>query len=485
MGPIRCASCLVLAFGVVASAASAQDLAGRWSGKVNAPQGRTEIGFEFTRVDGGLAASLTMPIMHCYGAPVGPAEVDGNRVRVPVLDTEFELVGERLVGRFALGKLPIELERGGEFAVEPAPPIYPSGPAPLWKFDLGAESWASPLAHGGAVYVGASDGSFHAVRARDGAPLWKWKGSERLDGQAVASEDALFFVDEANALVRLDRETGTLAWRVALHDEKLAHAPAPRNATFNHRTATPLVVDGAVWVGSSDGGLYAVDAKTGKVLRRREGGAPIYSGVVMQDRRFAFGCMDGSVVMIDGREGTELLRAKVGGGVVTTPVLAPTADGERVIVGARDYMLYGLDAKTGAPAWKFSYWFSWVESTPKLVDGVLYVGASDFRRVTALEPGTGRVRWSSDVLGMNWGSPVVTGLRVFCGTAAQRDTVLNHEGALVALDRASGSILWLNVVAEPEGAAIWGYAGSLESDGERLFAAGLDGLLAAYPLATK
>ena len=75
------------------------------------------------------------------------------------------------------------------------------------------------------------------------------------------------------------------------------------------------------------------------------------------------------------------------------------------------------------------------ESTPQLVDGVLYVGASDFRRVMALEPETGKALWSTDVRGMAWGCPVVTADSVFIGTAAQVGAIIEHAGGIAALDR--------------------------------------------------
>lgn len=36
-------------------------------------------------------------------------------------------------------------------------------------------------------------------------------------------------------------------------------------------------------------------------------------------------------------------------------------------------------------------------ATPLLLDGVLYIGASDYSRVTALDPATDRVRWATPV----------------------------------------------------------------------------------------
>jgi outer membrane protein assembly factor BamB len=192
-----------------------------------------------------------------------------------------------------------------------------------------------------------------------------------------------------------------------------------------------------------------------------------------------FGCMDGSVLLLDRRDQREVLRLKTGGGVVTTPLVA----GNRLIVGSRDYMLYGFDLGGSSPAWRYSYWFSWIESTPVLLDGVVYVGASDYRRVTALDPATGHATWTTDVRGACWGSPLVTTDRVFIGTIAQNipGTAIEHTGGLCALNRKTGRIIWQLLAPKPGEGEFGGYAGSLALAGDNVIAAGFDGNLVALP----
>jgi outer membrane protein assembly factor BamB len=192
-----------------------------------------------------------------------------------------------------------------------------------------------------------------------------------------------------------------------------------------------------------------------------------------------FGTMDGSVVLLDRRNQTETLRTQTGGGVVTTPLVA---DGQ-LVVGSRDYLLYGFNLADGSLAWKFSYWFSWIESTPVLRDGLVYVGASDYSRVTALDPATGRAKWATPVHGMNWGTPLVTADRVFTGTASQNipGTAIAHEGGILALDRSTGAVLWRLVSPAAAEGKFGGYAGSLALAGDKVIAAGFDGNLIALP----
>jgi outer membrane protein assembly factor BamB len=458
---------------------------GLWCGKITAPQGEAaDIAFEFRREpSGALGFKLDFPAMFTHGVSLGiPVEKTGpaDYAITPAFAIKLHRAGDTLTGVFSTGNLPLELRRGGTVpAPLPAPPPIP-GPAPLWRYALGTGTWAPPVVDQGIVYVGGGDGRFHAVRAADGTALWTWPGTTPIDGCAALDSDAVYFLDTRFNLVALDRHHGTLRWRVPLHNEFHAGRSAPDNPTFNHRAATPLVQPGVIYAGSSDGGVYAIEADRGGKLWRHDAGAPVFSGIGLRDPdTLMFGTMDGSAVLLDRRTRTELLRVKTGGGVVTTPVIA----GDRLIVGSRDYQLYAFNLGDGSIAWKFSYWFSWIESTPALHDGLLYIGGSDYARVTAIDPETGRARWGTIVGGMDWGTPLVTARHVFTGTVNQNlpGTLIDHTAGLVKLDRATGAIVWRLVLPKAETGKFAGYAGSLALAGDKVIAAGFDGWLVAYP----
>ncbi|MCF7688359.1 MAG: PQQ-binding-like beta-propeller repeat protein [Cephaloticoccus sp.] len=474
---------LVLLAPVLLATTTPDPITGSWTGTVHAPQGTAALTLQFAQAEGGrFDVTVDFPLMHTYGFtfPAAAEFADGRYTFYP-LAVQLALDGEQLHGTFGPGKLPLILHRGGNLTPRPAAPVYPAAPAPRWTHLLGAPSWASPTVADGIVYVGATDGRFHAVRATDGFGVWSWSGPHRIDGRAVVAGDAVYFVDGHVDLVCLDRSDGSLRWRHPLHDQKIAGNPAPENPTFNRRTATPLVVDDTVYCGSSDGGLYALNTVTGETRWHHAACAPIFSGLAQFDERtIAFGCMDGAVILLDRHTQKEFTRFQTGGGVVTTPVLAQG----KIVAGSRDYMLYAFDRANGRTAWKYSYWFSWIESTPLLFDGVLYVGASDYRRVTALDPENGRQIWSTDVRGLAWGSPAVNPDTVFIGTVAQNlpGTVIHHIGGVIALDRRTGAVKWQFRSASPPENSFGGYAGSLAHAGDLVIGAGMDGILTAWPV---
>ncbi len=479
------AAAILHAEGPPPSKVATDPIEGIWLGTITAPQGTVaDLGLEFFRTQRGtLVFKLNFPDMFTYAVPMMiPVEADGrgHYALPPAGDHALRLEGGRRSGTFGKGRLPVGLTRSSHFPPRPAGQSYPAGPAPIWRYTMGAGTWAPPLVEDGTVYVGTSAGQLHAVRACDGAAVWTWRGEYGIDGRAVASPDTIFVLDARTNLIALDRARGSLRWLTRLHDERIAGKPAADNPTFNHRAATPLLLDGVIYCGSSDGGLYALDATTGAVLWRHEAGAPVFSGVGRHgDNTLMFGTMDGSVVLLDRRSRQEMLRLRTGGGVVTTPIIAA----ETLIVGSRDYMLYGFHIPDGVLAWRFSYWFSWIESTPVLSGGLVYVGASDYSRVTALDPKTGRARWATPVHGMNWGTPLLTDEGVFTGTVSQNieGTAIAHVGGIVALDRATGSVKWQVLAALPPKGGFGGYAGSLALAANKIIAAGLDGELVAFP----
>jgi outer membrane protein assembly factor BamB len=371
---------------------------GTWKGTVTAPQGPAELALVFTRTEKGLVAAVHLPVMLVHGARFGATEASDREIKIAALNTTLRATGDAMHGEFALGKLPLALRRGGQLPPAAAPaPAFPAAPPPRWQYPLGSATWASPLASDAMIYIGTVEGKFHAVRAADGRAAWTWSGPNRIDGRAVASADAIYFIDGKIDLVCLARADGALRWRAPLHDAALAGKPAPDNPTFNRPTATPLVIDDVVYAGSSDGGLYALDAVSGQKRWRFDAKSPVFPGLARDGAdRLLCGCMDGCVVKLDRPDGREISRVRAGGAVLTTPVLA----GGNLFVGSRDYTFYAFRAGDGALAWKFSYWFSWVESTPAVSDGTLYVGASDYRRVTSFDPANGTVHWATDVRGL-------------------------------------------------------------------------------------
>lgn len=460
------------------SSADAPLFSGRWSGDVIAPNAVAEIGFTFRPTAKGTIVGLYMPAMFLYGAELGPAEIDGATLRFRPLDIVLTREGERIVGTFGLSHLPVDLLPGGEFEPAPPKPQYPPAPDALWRASLEEETWASPVVSDGMVFIGTAAGNLHVLSAATGERSRTIKHSAPIHGAPLIAGDRAYLVDANGTLAAFATDTGALEWQTPLHATAAGQRPRPANETFNRRTPVPVLVDRMLYVGSSDGHVYALDAETGRVHWRQPVNAAVYATVGFAGDTLWVGAMDGSVIALDRASGRERQRTRLPGPVVSTPV----AIGDRVIVGCRNYSLYGLGELDLKPQWRHTFWFSWIESVPAVDRGTLYIGGSDYARVSATDATTGETHWATVVHGLTWGTPVVTADTVYAGTSAQRGAILPHEGGIVALERRTGTIRWRLPLPRKTEADRAGIIGSLAHSGDRLIAATFDGEVIALPI---
>jgi outer membrane protein assembly factor BamB len=139
----------------------------------------------------------------------------------------------------------------------------------LWRYDLGDAQVARVLPHPqvydydyqaprpalgeGVLFVGSSDGSFHAVNPLDGARVWRvaTKGKVRTDAAVIGAN--VVFTTTEGLIVMADRATGRTVW------QKEYKAPV---------TSSPVLVGDRLVVGGRDSQLQALRPGTGEQLWR-------------------------------------------------------------------------------------------------------------------------------------------------------------------------------------------------------------------------
>ena len=453
---------------------------GKWLGIAGYPQDRIELGFEIKRNDKGeLKVYLYEPVLNFYGLELpGALERDTAGYVLPSYVTSFRLVDGRIEGKYMPLHDPMSLRRTDSLPSEVAVPDLPPGPGPKWQTKLGGEIWAAAAAHDSVAYVGTTGGVFNAVSLKDGSFVWTFSAGAPMHGEALATADAVFFVCDNGFLFKLERTTGKELWRYDLGD---AQAPRimPHQIVYEYdfKSPRPLLADGVIYVGAGDGGFHAVDAASGARIWRVATGAKIRTDAMVSGPNVVVGSFDNFVYAFDRKTGREVWKYNSYAEVDGSPALI---DG-KIVVGNHGSVVQAIDPATGKYVWRRIWWGSAVESTPVEYGGRIYIGASDLRRITCMEPKDGRVVWRADVYGWAWARPLVTEKFVYIGTGGSDPYQMRHVAAMTALDRRTGKIVWRWPMATLPGVLTYGFAAPPALAGNTIVIGGMNGTLYAFP----
>jgi outer membrane protein assembly factor BamB len=308
-----------------------------------------------------------------------------------------------------------------------------------WRFQTGGTIVSSPAVAGLAVYVGSNDGHLYALDRASGRMLWAFDAKSGVSSSPLVSGDLVAFTSADGHFFALDATSGRLRWRLPTGPE----IPFPwGHESGDIWTSSPAYADGLLLVGAGDGRLYAVDARSGKVRWRLQTAGRIRSSPAVAGGVVYVGSADGTFYAADLQSGRERWRFDTEGHALEsgkfgfdrrTIQSSPAVAGDLVVFGARDGFLYALDRTTGRERWRYDHKVSWVNGSPAIADGVVYVGTSDTRFVHALDLAHGTERWRFSAKGLVWSSVAVAGDAV----------VVSEGGGLVhVLDRATGKERW-------------------------------------------
>ncbi len=365
----------------------------------------------------------------------------------------------------------------GPLPEQPATPA-PSGPIakPSWTFKTGAAIWSSPVVSDKTVFFGSNDGFLYALTAKSGKLVWKFQTGDRVMGRPTLAGGHLYALSDDGYLYKLDLRSARMIWKFDTHGGAVRELPSSKSQTYDYLTSAAAVSDGIVYIGSADKRLYAVDAETGQEKWHFDTGGIVRSIPAVAGGLVFTGSFDHNVYALDGRTGELRWKFDTRREVVSAPLVV---DGT-VYIGSRCADLFALDAATGKVKWKVFYWSSWVESSASMLNGTLYIGSSDYQRLLAIDPLSGKPRWNINLDGSVWSTPAVTNQNVYVGVVGVTDYFIEHHGGFFAVDRASGKIAWRFPMKAIAGAVDHGVASSPVVDQASVYFGGLDGTFYSF-----
>jgi len=180
---------------------------------------------------------------------------------------------------------------------------------------------------------------------------------------------------------------------------------------------------------NENGGIYAIEAVTGRQAWRQEVDSQVRAGPALVDGLLLMGACDSGEVKLVRADNGEIAPGIDVDGKVAAPMAAA---GGMVLAGTLEGNFLGLDFKSGRIAWQYDKAQDNIWSAPAS-DGQRVVFGADDCQVHCLNVETGDLFWVFPTRENVRGSPVICGDKVVVGS---------DDGRLYLLRLDDGTALW-------------------------------------------
>ncbi len=205
------------------------------------------------------------------------------------------------------------------------------------------------------IFLATDRGMVSIGAAGDVAGIYN---STRLNGQVSVAPNAVLF-NEGTMLVKAS-ETGAVAWKRDVGGTWLSK---------------PVVDGSAVYVGSLDNSLHALDLAGGTNRWSYDTGSWVLSTPLVKDGVVYFGSNDGGVYALDQSDGTLLWKAKTPLAAETRPEPGQMGGEDVIFVGSTANGIYAIEEENGLVLWMGSV-DGWV-SDPIFYQNRVIFGSAD------------------------------------------------------------------------------------------------------------
>ena len=265
----------------------------------------------------------------------------------------------------------------------------------------------------GTVWLGGVD-------LEKGGKLWSYKTGGIVAAPPTVADGRVYVGSDDGLLYALDAKTGELRWTFETDSKILASAAC---------AAAPNGDGSWILVGSYDNTMYCVDAATGGKLWSYETGNYINGAPAVSDGRVVFGGCDQIVHVVSLTDGKSVATIDAGAYIAAS---AAVADG-LAYVGHYDGELLCVNLADESIAWRYGHQDGDASfSSPAVGKDRLVFGSRD-ERVHCVRRRDGKKLWTFRTGGNVDSSPVICGDKVIVGS---------DDGRLYLLRLANGKKVW-------------------------------------------
>jgi outer membrane protein assembly factor BamB len=225
--------------------------------------------------------------------------------------------------------------------------------------------------------------------------------------------------------INLDGNLANAQWHNNFYLVQQEWSNADSGCVISFALAKPT---NALFIGSADGNMYALNVVDGSTLWSYKTGGAIKSTPVFDGGNVYFSSNDGYLYALKAKSGALLWRRQIKGAILSSPVVV----GGMIYAGSSAGSIYAFNETSGALRWRFTTIGSAATSMPVVANRMLYCSASN-GYVYALNAGNGSLRWRDLARNVAFTMPVIDNNIVYVGST---------NGFLYALRAANGTWLW-------------------------------------------
>lgn len=241
---------------------------------------------------------------------------------------------------------------------------------------------------------------------------WIVKTGDEVRGSASFAGGAIYVGSYDGSLYAIDETDGTVRWKFK---------------TQRGVVSRPMPISEMVIFGSEDKTIYSISRQTGRAFWSFRTNMPVRSSACADERGCIIGSDDGFLYRFDRVRGVVTWRYKTWGPIRSTPLQV----GEGVVFGSDDGYLYNVHAETGQLVWRYQVGAP-IMSSPATGNEVIVVGAAD-GIVRGFGQRDGKPLWSVQTAKTVISSPAIAGAAVYVGSA---------DGHMYAIGLAAGELRW-------------------------------------------
>ncbi|MFA7303974.1 MAG: PQQ-binding-like beta-propeller repeat protein, partial [Methanoregula sp.] len=241
---------------------------------------------------------------------------------------------------------------------------------------------------------------------------WNFTAGGDVHSSPVISGGVLYVGSSDGRLYALNASTGLEQWRYSFGAEVFS---------------SPAVANGVVFVGTNDNNLYALNATTGAKIWNFTTGNHIIGSPALADGTVYIGSADNTLYALNPTTGEKLWDTAPGLYLDSSPAVSNGS----VFIGSWDYRVYAFNATTGSGLWDYTTGNA-IESSPAVENHTVFIGSDD-HNLYALNAMTGAKIWNFTTGGYIYSSPAVSGGVVYVGS---------DDKNVYALDAVTGAKLW-------------------------------------------